>query len=65
MTEGSNNNTRKIKLHERVAIVETKVDSLIENHIPHLTAKVDRITWLIIVTLIGVVVDLIFRFVLV
>lgn len=43
-----------VKLHERVARVETSVDEIKNNHLPHIEAKIDRAFWLLITTLIGV-----------
>ena len=63
-------NGQKVKLHERVATLEANMHDLLTNHIPHLQEslntlqfKVDRMTWFLVVTLVGVVVDLISRFI--
>jgi tetrahydromethanopterin S-methyltransferase subunit G len=52
----------QIKLHERLAKVEEKVDQIMENHLPHIIKKVDALGakfWAIILlllsTLIGVI----------
>jgi hypothetical protein len=49
----------KLDLEERLTCLETKVNEIMTNHLPHIEAKVDRIQWLLIVTLIGVVANLI------
>ena len=43
---------------ERITRLETKVDDVMTNHLPHIQKKVDRIQWLIITTLVTVVVGL-------
>lgn len=61
-----NTNGYKIGTEKRLAILETshislveKIDEIKDNHLPHLDAKVDRIQWLIVTTLITLVVLLI------
>ncbi len=56
------NNGNKITMHERMAVVETKLDSILVNHLPHLEKKVDALAgkfWsvivLLIVALVGIV----------
>lgn len=44
-----------IQTHERLACVETKVDAIMTNHLPHIQAKVDKVdsrTWWILGTVI-------------
>lgn len=50
-------------MRERLTRMETMVDEIRNNHLVHLEAKVDRITWLIIVTLVGIVANLIDKFI--
>jgi len=41
----------EIELHERMARVETNVDSIMKNHLPHIQEKVDNVdtrTWWIL-----------------
>ena len=52
---------------ERVVSLEVKVDTILENHLPHLDAKVDlvitkidRFGYLLITTLVGFVVGLLY-----
>ena len=60
--ENNNNGRYRISIESRMTRVETKLEEILVNHLPHLEAKVDRITWLIITTLVAVVIDLIVRF---
>lgn len=57
------NGDYKITIEQRLTCVETKLNEIMTNHIPHLEEKVDRIQWLLIVTLIGVVASLIEKFI--
>lgn len=44
-----------IEVHERLSCVETKVDLIMSNHLPHIQAKVDKVdgrTWWILGTVI-------------
>ena len=60
--ENNNNSRYRISIESRMTRVETKLEEILVNHLPHLEAKVDKITWLIITTLVTVVIDLIVRF---
>lgn len=53
----------RLNIEQRLTRVETKLSEIMSNHIPHLEEKMDRILWLIVITLIGVVADLISRIV--
>jgi len=52
-----NGNTIK----ERLARLETKIEHLITNHLPHLEKKVDKLIWIIIGGLITVLVTILFK----
>lgn len=41
---------------ERISRIEKSIEELKNNHIAHLDQKFDRITWLLITTLVAVVV---------
>ena len=48
----------KISIENRLTKVETLLDEIVKNHLPHIETKIDRIMWLMVVTFLGVVVDL-------
>jgi hypothetical protein len=52
MTE---NGEYKISIEQRITRLETQLEEVIENHLPHIESKVDRITWLLVTTLVGIV----------
>ena len=52
-----NNANYKLSIENRLTQLEVKLDDIINNHISHIQERLDRIQWLLIVTLIGVVVD--------
>lgn len=54
---------RDIELETRLTSLETKINEIATNHLVHLDAKMDRIQWLVITTLITVVVALAMKFV--
>ena len=46
----------QIKVHERIAALETKVDSLLDNHLPHLEKRMGTLSkqfWGLIVLLVA------------
>ena len=55
------NNDYKIKIEQRLTRVETTLQEISENHLPTLEKKIDRIQWLLVITLIGVIVELLTR----
>ncbi len=61
MNEDSNGRY-KITVENRLTTVETHLDEIRENHLPHIQAKVDKIMWLLITILAGVAIDLVLRF---
>jgi len=56
-----NNGQYKISVEQRLSRIETIVDEIKNNHLVHLEAKMDRMNWLIIVSLVGVLANLISR----
>ena len=50
---------RDIDIENRLSGLEMKVKEIADNHLVHIEAKIDRIQWLFILTLVGVVADLI------
>ena len=56
------NGKYKIDIEGRLTALETKVDEIANNHLPHIQSKVDRIEWLLVVTLVGVVANLLVKF---
>lgn len=57
MEEGNGYKDR-LNIEKRLTCLETKMDEVMTNHLPHLSAKMDRIQWLLIVTLVGIVANL-------
>ena len=62
------NNGDKVKIHERVAVLETcykelkeDIEEILTNHLPHLERKVDKMTWLLVITLVGIITELALR----
>jgi hypothetical protein len=49
------NGDYKISVEKRLTCVETKLDEIMTNHLPHIQAKVDKIQWLLITNLITVI----------
>ena len=47
----------KLSIEQRLTRLETIVDEIKNNHLVHIEAKIDRVTWFILVTLVGVVVS--------
>lgn len=47
---------QKLEIENRLTSLETTLDELKTNHFPHLQGTVDKILWLIITTLLGIVV---------
>ena len=48
-------NGDKIKMHERLARLETQVESMLKNHLPHIEKKIDQLGtkfWAIILLLV-------------
>lgn len=47
MTKNGNTLSYRVsQLEEAVDKLDGKIDTILENHIPHLNSKVDRLTWL-------------------
>ena len=56
-------NGDKIKIHERLATLETNVKVVVENHLPHIQRAVDKLGnkfWAVIILLIANLVGLVF-----
>lgn len=49
----------EITIHERIAKLETLVEQIMTNHLPHIQKKVDWIFMLLIINLVAIIVDLI------
>ena len=61
--ENNNNGFKdRLSIEQRLTCLETTVNEIKNNHLVHIEAKVDRIQWLLIVTLIGLVANLLQRF---
>jgi len=58
-----------IQIRERLTRTETKVDTILSNHLPHIEAKVDKVdrrVWIVLIsiiisTLIGVATKLLLK----
>lgn len=46
---------RNIEIENRLTSLETKIEEILLNHLPHLQSKVDKIQWLLISNLIALV----------
>ena len=49
------NYKRTIEIENRITQLEVRVEDLIQNHIPHLEKKIDRIQWLLVTNLLAVI----------
>lgn len=59
------NNGDKIKIHERLATLETQISSIMTNHLPGLQKAIDKLSnrfWAIIILLIANLVGLAINF---
>lgn len=71
MEENKNKNGNyKLSTEHRLTKVEGKVDTIIDNHLPHILTKVDKVNskvdkllWIVITTLIAVILNLASRFI--
>ena len=45
----------RLNIESRLTCVETKLDEIMQNHLPHIQAKVDKIQWLLVTNLIAVI----------
>ena len=56
-----------IEIHERITRVETKVDAILENHLPHIQMtinKVDeRLWWILATVIVGSVLGIAVQFI--
>ena len=46
---------KDIETESRLTRIETQISDIVGNHLPHLEAKLDRLQWLIISTLVAVI----------
>ena len=53
------NEEYKLDTTERITRLETKVDEILGNHLPHIQDKIDRIQWLLVTSLVGVIISLV------
>lgn len=51
-------NQDRLSVENRITRVETKIEEMLTNHLPHIEAKVDRIHWILVTTLITLVIGL-------
>ena len=62
MENNGNGFKDRLSIEQRLTCLETTVNEIKNNHLVHIEAKVDRIQWLLIVTLIGLIANLLQRF---
>jgi len=62
MAKNNKNQDYRIGIESRLRTVEVKIDEIILNHIPHLQNKIDKIQWLLITNLIGLIFLLLQRY---
>lgn len=55
-------NERNVEIENRLTSLETRLEDLITNHLPHLESKIDRIYWLLVTTMIALVINLANKF---
>ena len=48
-------NGEKISMHERMAKVETKVDSILNNHLPHIYSRVNWTLGILVTGLVSII----------
>ena len=64
MPEANGNGIKyKLTVENRITAVETVLDEIRTNHLPHIEKKIDRITLLFITTLIALVTNLVLKLV--
>ena len=58
MNEENGNGRYKLSVEQRLTRLETIVDEIKNNHLVHIEAKIDKMTWLVVTSLVGVVANL-------
>lgn len=60
------NNSDKIKVHERLSTLEAQMDTVLDNHLPHIQKSIDKIvskigwfTSLLIANLVAVIMTMV------
>ena len=48
-------NGDKVTMHERIAVIETKLNTILMNHLPHINIKLNWLIGLIFTTMIGII----------
>ena len=51
----------EVSVENRLTRLETLLDEIKNNHLAHLEMKVDRITWILVTSLVALSVDLLMR----
>ena len=64
------NNKRQLEIENRLTRLEESLNEVKENHLPHLAqdikelhSKIDKGIWLALTTAIGILIDLIYKFI--
>ena len=53
----------KVDIEKRLSTLETIVSEIKDNHLVHIEAKIDRGQWFVIVTLVGVIISIVLKFI--
>lgn len=57
--QGFENGNYKISMEGRMSRVETTLEEIKTNHLPHIQAKVDKMMWLLVTSLAAALIELI------
>lgn len=49
------NGQYKVDIERRITSLEVTLTEIVENHLPHIEAKVDKLTWLLITNLTAII----------
>ena len=60
--EPARNGEYKLGVEGRLTALEVQVEELITNHIVHLEAKLDKLFWLVLTSLIAALLNLVSKF---
>mgnify|MGYP001590451749 CR=1 FL=1 len=59
MNEENGNGNYKLNMEQRMTRLETIVDEIKKNHLVHIESKIDKMTWLVVTSLVGVIANLV------
>ena len=55
MTRKEKQQDDRINIERRLTSLEERLTEILENHLPHLETKLDRLQWLIVTTLVAII----------